>query len=52
MVIGRKFLLLPGEGQDEGIYNQAVALCYPLSPALLPEGEGVNGTAVSRNIKG
>jgi hypothetical protein len=30
----REFLLPPGEGQDEGIQNQAVILFDPLSPTL------------------
>jgi hypothetical protein len=40
-------LLPPGEGQDEGVQNHAVITFDPLSPVYtLPEGEGVNGTAV------
>ena len=48
----------PGEGQDEGIENQTVASFDPLSPALLcprsrvlPEGEGVYGTAVTSDTR-
>jgi hypothetical protein len=47
-----------GEGQDEGIRNQTVALFDALSPALLcprnrvfSEGEGIYGTAVISNPK-